>query len=97
MLKKNFLKSNPSSKLFKKNTIKIDFSCTRNIKSIISRHNKQILTPNNKHIGCNCTVKNSCPLDDKCLTSQLIYQAEVTNNLDDEYKYYLRLPETTFI
>ena len=97
MLKKNFLKSNPSSKIFKKNTIKINFSCARNIKSIISRHNKQILTPKNKHIGCNFTVKNSCPLDDKCLISQLIYQAKVTNNLDDEYKYYLRLPETTFI
>ena len=32
-------------------------------------------------------------LDNKCLTSQLIYQPDVTNNLDNEYKYYL---ETTF-
>ena len=59
------------------------------MKSIISSHNKQILTPKIKQVGCNCRVKNSCPLDNKCLTSQPIYQADVTNNLDNEYKYYL--------
>ena len=66
------------------------------MKSIISSHDKQIPTPNNKQVGCNCRVKNSCPLDNKCLTSQLIYQADVTNSLDDEHKYYLGLAETTF-
>ena len=89
MLKKNFPKSNPFSKIFNKNTIKISYSCTRNMKSIISSHNKQILTPKNKQVGCNCRIKNSCPLDNKCLTSQLIYQADATNNLDNEYNYYL--------
>ena len=93
MLKLNFLKSNPLSKIFKRNTIKIDFSFPRNIKLIISRHNKQILTPKNKQVGCNCTVKNSCLLDDKCLTSQLRYQVDVTNNLHGEYKYDLGLAE----
>ena len=66
------------------------------MKSIISIHNKQILTPKNKQVGCNCGIKNSCPLNNKCLTSQLIYQANVTNNLDDKYKYYVGLAETTF-
>ena len=96
MLKKQFPKSNPLAKVFSKNTIKISYSCTRNMKSIISSHNKQILTPKNKQVGCNCRIKNSCPLDNKCLTSQLIYQADVTNNLDDEYKDFLGLAETTF-
>ena len=96
MLKKHFPKANPLSKKFNKNTIKISYSCTRNMKSIISSHNKQILTPKNKQIGCNCRVKNSCPLDNKCLTSLLIYQVDVTNNLDNEYKYYLGLAEATF-
>ena len=54
------------------------------MKSVISRHNKQIPTPKNKQVGCNCRVKNSCPLGNKCLTSQLNYQADVTNNLDNE-------------
>ena len=96
MLKKNFPKSNPFSKIFNKNTIKISYSCTRNMKSIISSHNKQILTPKNKQVVCNYKIKNSFPLDNKCLTSQLIYQADATNNLDNEYKYYLGLAETTF-
>ena len=96
MLKKNFPKSNPFSKIFSKNTMKINYSCTRNMKSIISIHNKQILTPKNKQVGCNCRIKNSCPLNNKCLTSQLIYQANVTNNLDDEYKYDVEHAETTF-
>ena len=96
MLKKHFPKANPLPKIFNKNTIKISYSCTRKMKSIISSHNKQILTPKNKQVGYNCRVKNSCPLDNKCLTSQLIYQVDVTNNLDNEYRYYLGLAETTF-
>ena len=66
------------------------------MKSILSSHSKQILTTKNKQVGCNCRVKNSCPLDSKCLTPQLIYRAEVTDNLDNEFMYYLRLAETTF-
>ena len=96
MLKKNFPKPNPFSKIFNKNTIKISYCFTRNMKSIISSHNKRILTPKNKQIRWNCRVKNSLPLDDKCLTSQLIYQADVTNNLGDKYKYYLGLADKTF-
>ena len=40
--------------------------------------------------------QNLFPVDNKYVTSQLIYQADVTNSLDDEYKYYLGLAETTF-
>ena len=61
------------------------------MKSIFSSHSKQIPTTKNKQVGCNCRVKNSCPLDSKCLTSQLIYQAEVTDNLDNEFMYYYDL------
>ena len=66
------------------------------MKSIISSHNKQILTLKIKQVGYNCRVKNSFPLDNKCLISQLIYQADATNNLDNEYKYYTGLAGATF-
>ena len=79
-----------------RNTIKVGYSCTSYVKSIISSHNKQTLTPKTKQVGCICRVKNSFPLDNKCLTSQLIYQADVTNNLNDEYRYYLGPAETIF-
>ena len=94
-LKKNLPQSNPFSKILHKNTIKISVNCTRNMKSI-STHNKKILTPKNKQVRYNCRVKNSCPLDNKCLISQLIYQVNVTNTLDEGYKYYLGLAGTTF-
>ena len=67
-----------------------------NMKSIISAHDKQILYPDMKEFDCNCRDKNKCPLDNKCLPPQLIYQADVTNNIDNEYKYYLGLAKTTF-
>ena len=66
------------------------------MKSIISNHNKQIFTPKNRHVECKCTIKNSCRLDNKSPTSQLIYQADITRNLDNEYMYYLGLAERTF-
>ena len=66
MLKKNFSKSNPFSKIFNKNTIRISYSGTRNMKSIKSSNNKKILTPKNKQVGCNCRIKTSCPLGNKC-------------------------------
>ena len=96
ILRKNFPKTNSLSKIFNKNTVKISYSCTRNVKSIISGHNKQILHPKPPQYGCNCRDKNNCPLDNKCLTPQIVYQADVTNDTDDTYKYYLGLAETSF-
>ena len=98
VLRKNFPKTNPLSEIFNKNTVKISYSCTRNIKSVISGHNKQVLQPKPKTKGCNCSDKNTCPLDNKCLTPKVIYWADVTNDTDDTYKYYyyLGLAETSF-
>ena len=95
-MRKNFPKNNPLSKIFNKNTVKISYSCTRNIKSIILGHNKQILHPKPQQYGGNCRDKNNCPLDNKCLKPQIVYQADITNDIDDTYKYYLGLAETSF-
>ena len=66
------------------------------MKFIISGHNKQMLQPKSKTKGYNCRDKNTCPLDNKCLKPEVIYQADVTNDTDDTYKYYLGLAETSF-
>ena len=55
-----------------------------------------ILHPKLQQYGCNCSDKNNCSLDNKCLTLQIVYQADVTNDTDDTYKYYLGLAETSF-
>ena len=64
--------------------------------SIISAHNQHLLTPNNSVFGCNCRNKSSCPLQGKCLTPKVTYQADVTNDGDGEYKFYYGLAETLF-
>ena len=67
------------------------------MKSIISSHNKSLLNRGTDSSGCNCKKKNECPLQNKCLSSKLIYQAEVTNDKDQEKKIYVGLTERTFI
>jgi hypothetical protein len=66
LLKKHLKKDNPMHKIFNKNTVKISYSCMRNIGSIISSHNKNILNPKPKSFGCNCRIKAECPLNGAC-------------------------------
>ena len=68
----------------------------RNMGSIISAHNRSILSPPKTNFGCNCRNKNTCPLQNKCLTPNIIYQADVTNNVDEERRVYFGLAETPF-
>ena len=56
----------------------------RNISSIIASHNKSILRPKAKEYGCNCRNKESCPLQNQCLTPKVIYEATVVNNSDNK-------------
>ena len=37
-----------------------------------------------------------CPLQNKCLTPNIVYQADIANNVDDERRVYLGLSETPF-
>ena len=68
-----------------------------NISSIISSHNKNILNPvSNKEYGCNCGPKESCPLQNKCLTPKIVYRSDVKNLTNDEKKFYLGVTETPF-
>ena len=64
--------------------------------SFIATHNRSILNPNDQVYGCNCRVRNDCPLQHKCLTPRIAYQATVTNNNDNAEKIYYHLCETTF-
>ena len=89
ILRKNFPKANPLSKIFNKNTVKISYSCTRNVKFIISSHTKQNLSNMSAIPETNTTVL----IHNKCLTPQMLYQADVTNDTEDTYKYYLVLAE----
>ena len=46
--------------------------------------------------GCNCRDRDSCPNENQCLIPQIVYCAEVSNNKDNETKFYYGLTETSF-
>ena len=64
--------------------------------SIISARNWSILNPPKTNYGCNCRDNTNCPLQNQCLTSNIVYQADVSNNLDNENRVYLGVFETLF-
>ena len=60
-----------------------------NMEKLVKKHNNNFLRKNdtNKR-NCNCRVNNTCPLDLKCLSSKIVYSAEVlidNNHHGDKY------------
>ena len=88
LVSKHFPRGHKLYRIFNKHTIKISYSCTRNVESIISAHNKKILNPEVLGRECNCNNRVNCPLDNKCLTPNIIYKARVSNDADNEVKNY---------
>ena len=82
LVKKHFPPHHKFHKLFNKSIVKISDRCTRNIKTIINSHNAKILFPKNstEQRTCNCLNKDNCPLEQKCLTTNIVYKAKVTSS-----------------
>ena len=82
LIKKHFPPHHKFHKLFNKNTVKISYSCTQNIKSIINSRNAKILFPkkSTEQRTCNCLNKVNCPLEQKCLTTNIFYKAKVRSS-----------------
>ena len=57
-LDEEFPKDHPLSKIFNRNTVKVSYGCTANVKHIIDGHNKSILTKQTESVPdektCNC-------------------------------------------
>ena len=54
-----------------------------NMEKLVKKHNSNILEKDDTmKRTCNCRVKNECPLDGKCLSSNIVYSAEflIDNN-----------------
>ena len=68
-----------------------------NIGKIISGHNKKVQN-DNKPIEnmCNCRKKSDCPVENKCLLSDVIYQASVIRQDNGEKETYVGLTSTSF-
>ena len=77
----HFPKTHIYSSIFNRNKIKVSYSCMQNIKSVINNHNMKVLNNTAEtEESCNCRNKNNCPLDAKCLTPNIIYEAQITSN-----------------
>ena len=76
MVKKHFSK-HCYHKLFNKNDIKVSYSLD-NMEKLVKKHNNNILRKNdtNKR-NCNYRANNTCPLDGKCLSSNIVYSTEI--------------------
>ena len=92
LIEKHFPKHNKYHKIFNRNTVKLSYSCSPSMKTIISSHNKSILnskpepsTPKR----CNC--RNPCPLpnDGDCRRSRVSYKATITSDDATPIKEYI--------
>ena len=80
IIDRNFPPHHPLHKLFNRKTVKISYSCTTNIGSIMQAHNKKLISKCNQTNSrtCNCRNKDTCPVPGKCCTQCVVYKAEIT-------------------
>ena len=96
LIDKHFPKSNPLHKILNRKTVKVSYRNTPNMKKIVNSHNQKILNNSEKEKSektCNCT-KSPCPVQGKCLTDNVVYQATVTT--ENEEQTYIGMAATTF-
>ena len=98
LLHLHFPRNHIYSSIFNRSKMKVGYSCMQNIKSVINNHNMKVLNNTTKtEESCNCRNKNNCRLDRKCLTPNVIYEAQITpNQLNYKQKIYIGTAETDF-
>ena len=98
LVNKHFPKNHKYRKIFNRNTLKISYSCMPSVKSAINVHNRRILQENTEELRtCNCIKKETCPLSNQCLTTNIIYEATITSNSHNSRpKIYIGLSEGPF-
>ena len=97
LIDKHFDKLSPFHKHFNRQTVKVSYSCTPNMASIISSHNRRVTGAVEDHVelGCNCrSGRASCVLQGRCLTPNVVYKCTVS--AQQECKEYIGLTSNTF-
>ena len=99
LLEKHFPPGNPLNAIFNRSKVKMSYRCTQNLSRKINAHNSKIIKANDNNQvemgGCNCRVKNKCPVEGECLKQGVIYQAEVSRD-DGIVDTYIGLAATSF-
>ena len=97
LLHHHFSKFNKLHKIFNRNTVKVSYSCTENISSIISSYKKKLIqnnAPNTK--PCNCRTKSTCLLNGQCQSQDIIYKSTVSTAVNPD-KVYIGTIEGDFL
>ena len=87
-------------KIFNRNTVKVSYSCMSNVKSIITSHNTRIIRKSQPQDisaeNCNCRNKHACPLQNKCMSKDIVYQATIFTGNTQDTKHYIAMTSNTF-
>ena len=82
LIDKHFHERHKYRKQFNRNNVKVSYSSMPNMASIINGHNRKILNDEQaEERTCNCRNPGECPLEGKCLTKEILYEATVTADL----------------
>ena len=84
---------NKLHKIFNRNTVKVSYSCMNNVKSIITSHNTRIIRKSQPQDisaeNCNCRNKHTCPLQNKCMSKDIVYKATILTGNTQDTKHYI--------
>ena len=87
-------------KIFNRNTVKVSYSCMNNVKNIISKHNTRIIRKSQPQVtntaSCNCRNKETCPLQNKCMSKDIVYKATISTCNTNNMKHYIGMTSSTF-
>ena len=91
---------NKLHKIFNRNTVKVSYSCMSNVKSIITSHNTRIIRKSQPQDinaeNCNCRNKHACPLQNKCMSKDIVYKATISTGNTQDTKHYIGMTSNTF-
>ena len=89
LLDKHFPVNSPLHKILNRNTVKLSYSCTPNMQTIMQTHNRKLLTPNRPEEStiCNCRDKTSCPTPGECCRARVVYKATVNHKNGSSAEY----------
>ena len=93
LVSKHFPKNHWYNKIFNKNNIKVSYSCTDNLQTIIKKHNRKILETSNTLPRITTVTAGK---KNHCLLLSVVYNANVTTESDTTGKNYIGLTEGTF-
>ena len=97
MVRRHFPKNHQLHKIFNRNTLKVNYSTTRNIAKHIVKHNNTVMKKNNREREtrlCNCRRPEDCPLNVECLVGPVVCEATVKT--DTNTKKYIGSTGGTF-